>query len=99
MTYKTILVHVDESKSAIRRTQVAHQIGNMFDAHITGVAWHILLFMLRHMSLNCRSQTRTSWHVYQKAKLIRSVFAPVEVLRGCSNLICNLLSNLICNLI
>lgn len=38
MTYKTILVHVDESKSAIRRTQVAHQIASMFDAHITGVA-------------------------------------------------------------
>jgi nucleotide-binding universal stress UspA family protein len=38
MTYKTILVHIDESKNAVKRTQVAHQIANMFDAHITGVA-------------------------------------------------------------
>ena len=38
MSYKTILVHVDESKSAIKRTQIAHQIAAKFDAHITGVA-------------------------------------------------------------
>jgi len=38
MTYKTILVHIDESKDAIKRTHVAHQIASMFDAHITGVA-------------------------------------------------------------
>ncbi len=38
MSYKTILVHIDESKSAIKRTQIAHQIAAKFDAHITGVA-------------------------------------------------------------
>ena len=38
MTYKTILVHIDESKCSIKRTQVAHHIANMFDAHITGIA-------------------------------------------------------------
>jgi nucleotide-binding universal stress UspA family protein len=38
MTYKTILVHIDESKSSIMRTKIAHQIANMFDSHITGIA-------------------------------------------------------------
>lgn len=38
MSYKTILVHVDESKSALKRTQLAHQIAAKFDAHVTGVA-------------------------------------------------------------
>ncbi|MFZ6817529.1 universal stress protein [Undibacterium sp. Ji22W] len=38
MTYKTILVHVDESKSSLTRTQFAHQIASKFDAHLTGIA-------------------------------------------------------------
>lgn len=38
MTYKTILVHVDESKHSLKRTQLAHQIASKFDAHITGIA-------------------------------------------------------------
>lgn len=38
MTYKTILVHIDESKNTILRTKIAHQIASMFDSHITAVA-------------------------------------------------------------
>lgn len=38
MTYKTVLVHVDESKNSLKRTQIAHQIASKFDAHITGIA-------------------------------------------------------------
>lgn len=38
MTYKTILVHVDESKNSLKRTQLAHQIASQFDAHLTGIA-------------------------------------------------------------
>ncbi|MBR7798846.1 universal stress protein [Undibacterium fentianense] len=38
MTYKTLLVHVDESKSSTKRTELALQIANKFDSHLTGVA-------------------------------------------------------------
>jgi len=38
MTYKTILVHVDETQSSLKRTQLAHTIASQFDAHLTGIA-------------------------------------------------------------
>nr|WP_314859816.1 universal stress protein [uncultured Undibacterium sp.] len=38
MTYKTILVHVDETQSSVKRTQIAHTLAAKFDAHLTGIA-------------------------------------------------------------
>ncbi len=38
MTYKTILIHVDETPSSVKRTQLAHAIAQQFDAHLTGIA-------------------------------------------------------------
>jgi nucleotide-binding universal stress UspA family protein len=38
MTYKTILVHVDETHSAIHRAQLAQALATTFNAHLTGVA-------------------------------------------------------------
>nr|WP_315485884.1 universal stress protein [uncultured Undibacterium sp.] len=38
MTYKTILVHVDETQSSVKRTQIAHTLAAKFDSHLTGIA-------------------------------------------------------------
>jgi nucleotide-binding universal stress UspA family protein len=38
MTYKTVLLHVDETQSSLKRTLLAHSIASKFDAHLTGIA-------------------------------------------------------------
>ncbi|MBC3880205.1 universal stress protein [Undibacterium sp. LX40W] len=38
MTYKSILVHVEDSKHATQRTIVAHELAKQFDSHLIGLA-------------------------------------------------------------